>query len=68
MDHLGLIAATLEKIGLINKIEERLPIKKSKTIGQPLSAVISFIIREKGEFLVLWNFANKPKNLLLSLT
>jgi hypothetical protein len=31
IDHLGLVAATLEKIGLIEKIDERLTLNNSKT-------------------------------------
>ena len=41
LDHLGLIAVTLEKIGLIKKIDERLPLNKSKTtMGQRVAAMI----------------------------
>ena len=41
IDHLGLVAVTLEKIGLIKKIDERLPLNKSKTtMGQRVAAMI----------------------------
>ncbi|HND86668.1 MAG TPA: IS1634 family transposase, partial [Pseudobdellovibrionaceae bacterium] len=41
MDHLGLVAATLEKIGLIEKIDARLPLNNSKTtMGQRVAAMI----------------------------
>jgi len=44
LDHLGLVAATIERLGLINKLDERLPVSKEKgakaTIGQRVSAMI----------------------------
>jgi transposase len=41
LDHLGLVAATLEKIGLIEKIDERIPLNNSKTtMGQRVAAMI----------------------------
>lgn len=41
MDHLGLVAVTIEKIGLISKIDERLPLNNSKTtMGQRVAAMI----------------------------
>jgi len=41
MDHLGLVAVTLEKIGLIEKIDARLPLNNSKTtMGQRVAAMI----------------------------
>lgn len=41
IDHLGLVAATLEKIGLIDKIDERLPLNNSKTtMGRRVTAMI----------------------------
>ena len=41
LDHLGLVAVTLEKIGLIKKIDQRLPLAKPKTImGQRVAAMI----------------------------
>jgi transposase len=41
IDHLGLVAVTLEKIGLIDKIDERLPLNNSKTtMGQRVAAMI----------------------------
>ena len=32
MDHLGLVAATLEKIGLIEKIDARLPLNNASLL------------------------------------
>lgn len=44
LDHLGLVAATIEKIGLIKKIDKLLPLSKEKgaktTIGQRVAAMI----------------------------
>jgi transposase len=44
LDHLGLIAATIDKIGLIEKIDSRIHISKEKgakvTIGQRVAAMI----------------------------
>ncbi len=41
LDHLGLIAVTLEKIGLVKKIDQRLPLEKPKTtMGQRVAAMI----------------------------
>jgi transposase len=41
LDHLGLVAATLEKIGLIDKIDQRLPLENPKTtMGQRVAAMI----------------------------
>lgn len=41
LDHLGLIAVTLQKIGLVKKIDQRLPLKKPKTtMGQRVAAMI----------------------------
>ena len=44
LDHLGLVASTIEKLGLIDKIDQRIPIAKSKgakvTIGQRVAAMI----------------------------
>ena len=41
LDHLGLIAVTLEKVGLIKKIDQRLPLEKPKTtMGQRVAVVI----------------------------
>lgn len=41
IDHLGLVAVTIEKIGLIKKIDERLPLNNSKTtMGQRVAAMI----------------------------
>jgi len=44
LDHLGLIAATIAKIGLIEKIDSRVPIAKVKgakvTMGQRVAAMI----------------------------
>ena len=30
LDHLGLVASTIEKLGLIDKIDQRIPIAKAK--------------------------------------
>ncbi len=44
LDHLGLVASTIEKLGLIDKIDQRIPIAKAKgakvTIGQRVAAMI----------------------------
>jgi transposase len=41
LDHLGLVAVTIEKIGLIKKIDQRLPLAKPKTtMGQRVAAMI----------------------------
>ena len=44
LDHLGLIAATIAKIGLIEKIDSRVPVAKEKgakvTMGQRVAAMI----------------------------
>jgi transposase len=41
LDHLGLVAATIEKIGLIAKIDQRLPLENPKTtMGQRVAAMI----------------------------
>jgi transposase len=44
LDHLGIVAATIEKLGLIEKIDARLPVSEKKgaktTIGQRVSAMI----------------------------
>jgi len=44
LDHLGLVASTIEKLGLIEKIDQRIPISKAKgakvTIGQRVAAMI----------------------------
>lgn len=44
LDHLGLVAATIEKLGLIEKIDARLPVSEKKgaktTLGQRVSAMI----------------------------
>lgn len=44
LDHLGLIAATIAKIGLIEKIDSRVPVAKEKgakvTMGQRIAAMI----------------------------
>lgn len=44
LDHLGLVASTIEKLGLVEKIDHRIPLKKSKgvnvTIGQRVCAMI----------------------------
>lgn len=44
IDHLGLVAATIEKIGLISRIDEMLPISKEKgaklTMGQRVAGMI----------------------------
>jgi transposase len=41
LDHLGLVATTIEKIGLIGKIDSRLPLANSKTtMGQRIAAMI----------------------------
>ncbi len=40
LDHLGLVAVTIEKLGLIEKIDKRLPLKNSKiTMGQRVAAM-----------------------------
>ena len=44
LDHLGLVASTIEKLGLVEKIDQRIPISKAKgakvTIGQRVAAMI----------------------------
>ncbi len=41
LDHLGLVASTIERLGLIEKIDKRLPLKDPKTtMGQRVSAMI----------------------------
>lgn len=44
LDHLGLVASTIKKLGLVEKIDQRIPISKSKgakvTIGQRVAAMI----------------------------
>lgn len=44
LNHLGLVAGTIDKLGLLKKIDERLPISKEKgakvTMGQRVSAMI----------------------------
>ena len=41
LDHLGLVATTVEKIGLIEKIDSRLPLTNAKTtMGQRVAAMI----------------------------
>ena len=41
LDHLGLVAATIEKLGLIEKIDQRLPLANPKTtMGQRVAAMI----------------------------
>ena len=44
LDHLGLVAATIKGLGLVDKIDERIPISTEKgakaTIGQRVSAMI----------------------------
>ena len=44
LDHLGLVAATIEELGLTEKIDVMFPLKKSKgckvTIGQRVAAMI----------------------------
>ena len=41
LDHLGLVSATIEKIGLIEKIDRRLPLESPKTsMGQRVAAMI----------------------------
>lgn len=44
LDHLGLVASTIEKLGLVEKIDQRIPLAKSKgvniTIGQRVAAMI----------------------------
>ena len=41
LDHLGLVAAIIEKLGLIEKIDKRLPMKTPKTtMGQRVAAMI----------------------------
>lgn len=44
LDHLGLVAATIDKLGLIEKIDSRLPVSKEKgakvSMGQRVAAMI----------------------------
>ena len=44
LDHLGLVAATIEKLGLVEKIDQIIPLAKEKgaktTIGQRIAAMI----------------------------
>ena len=44
LDHLGLVAATIEELRLVKRIDERIPVSKQKggktTIGQRVSAMI----------------------------
>ncbi len=41
LDHLGLVAATIEKISLVEKIDSRLPLANAKTtMGQRIAAMI----------------------------
>ena len=44
LDHLGLVAATIDKLGLVEKIDARLPVSKQKgakvSMGQRISAMI----------------------------
>ena len=44
LDHLGLVASVIKDIGLISKIDERIPVSKEKgaklTIGQRVAAMI----------------------------
>ncbi len=41
LDHLGLVSATIEKIGLIEKLDKRLPLESPKTtMGQRVAAMI----------------------------
>jgi hypothetical protein len=44
LDHLGLVASVIKDIGLISKIDERIPVSKEKgaklTIDQRVSAMI----------------------------
>lgn len=44
LDHLGLVASTIKKLGLVEKIDQRIPISKAKgakvTIGQRVAAMI----------------------------
>ena len=53
IDHLGLVAATMQDIGLIEKIDKLIPISKDKganlTIGQ---RVAGMILNGLGEILV----------------
>ena len=44
LDHLGLIAATIKDIGLIEKIDELIPISKEK--GAYLSIGERFVMRQ----------------------
>ena len=44
LDHLGIVSATIDNIGLISKVDARLPLSLNKgvktTIGQRVSAMI----------------------------
>ena len=44
LDHLGLVAATIDKLGLVDKIDSRLPLSKEKgaktSMGQRAAAMI----------------------------
>ena len=44
LDHLGLVSATIDKLKLVEKIDQRLPIAKEKgakiTMGERVSAMI----------------------------
>lgn len=72
LDHLGLVAATIEKVDLIKKIDQHLPVSKEKgakiTMGERVSAMIMNGLGFVDDRLYLFPefLRNKPINALFN--
>jgi len=72
LDHLGLISAVIDKVGLIDKVDKRLPVSKAKgahvTMGERLAAMILNGLGFMDDRLYMFSefLTNKPVERLFS--